>query len=167
MNYKTLTKEELIEEIKARRSNGSKIAVDLRSAEPVLIAALENDDLGKAIAEEAKASAPAQIPPTLPAVALETPPPVVAEPPVKATPLASQIPLEPEMPSQATQPHPDVFEAGFLARNKADGYIYQVALVGSDALKPYKCRVPKQASGHPGLFWEGNEDEFTALFSKV
>jgi hypothetical protein len=71
------------------------------------------------------------------------------------------------MPAEATQPSEDVFASGYLARNKVDGYTYQTARIASDTTKPCKARVPRQSSGHPGLYWEGTEEEFSALFVKV
>jgi len=82
-------------------------------------------------------------------------------------PLASQIPFQPEMPSVATQPSNEAFAKGFKAKNNVDGYTYEVVKDDGDAVKPYKARVPKQASGHPGMYWEGTEAEFKDTFTKV
>ncbi len=150
MNYKEMSKDELIDEIKARRSNGSSISVDLRASEEKLIAALEMDDL------ENGSDA-----------ALEMDDLENGSDAVPANDMTSQIPMNPEAPTEATQPSDEVFAGGFRATNKLDGYTYQVAIVESDATKSYKARVPKQSSGHPGMFWEGSAEEFNVIFSKV
>lgn len=139
--YNDLDKDALIAEIKKRRSNGSSIAVDLRASEDVLRNALLLDDVA---AGDSASPAPF------------------------TGGLANQLPLQPEMPSHATQPSEEAFGSSVLHKNSADGYVYQVIKSDdTDALRPYKARVPPQASGHPGLFWEGSEDEFKAVFDRI
>lgn len=132
MDYKNATRAELLDEIKRRRSAGSKISVEKGADDASLKAALLADDKARVEA------------------------------------LDCQIPLEPETPTRATQPDDDVFANGFKARHKVDKFVYQVALVDEETdARPYKARVPKQSSGHPGLYWEGSTEEFTATFDRV
>lgn len=81
--------------------------------------------------------------------------------------LGNQLPRQPEAPTQATQPTDEAFADGELYKSKAEGYTYQFINVPSDELKPRKGRIPAQASGHPGLFWEGSQAEFEASFTKA
>lgn len=164
--YKGLTKDELIAEIKNRRDNGSDISVDLRKDEATLITALELDDISGT--SQPPTATPAVTTPPVPPVA-----PTAAQQAPKPNPtveldgsLENQVPLQPEMPSEATQPADDIFAKGFKAKNKNDTFVYQVVKVEGDDPRPYKARVPKQASGHPGLFWEGTEEDFKSIFDK-
>lgn len=149
--YSGLSNEELVKEIKRRRSAGGTITVDLRSDNDKLVSALELDDVANGTADEQEKEDVKGLSPGF----------------VSNDPLENQVPLQPEMPSSATQPHDDVFkESGLKARHVGDGYTYQIAYIeGED--RPYKARIPKQASGHPGLYWEGNEAEYKACFEKV
>jgi hypothetical protein len=142
--YASLDKDALVAEIKTRRQAGSKISVDLRAADDKLRAALELDDVSGG-----SSSAPVQK-----AAKLD-----------KTTSLESQIQLDPIAPEAPTQPTEDEFAKGFIALNNKDGLRYQV-IKTEDELKPYKARIPKQASGHPGLFWEGSGEEFKDTFVK-
>lgn len=149
--YEGWTKEQAIDEIKARKVAGSTIKINLNSETDKLIAALESDDVfnGKGDDEER-----ADV-----RKAFET-----FE---SDDPLENQVRLQPEMPTEATQPSDDVFDrSGLKYRHIEDGYIYQVAVV-DDELQPYKARVPRQTSGHPGFFWSGTEAEFKKAFEKV
>lgn len=139
MNYDTMTKDALVQEIKRRRDNGNNISVDLRAGFDILIAALQIDD----------ANTKAQTPTPLVDGSFE-----------------NQLPKHPEMPSVATQPHDDVFAKGHKAKHNGDGFTYQVAHVEGE-LKPYKARIPKQASGHPGLYWEGSPEEYKEHFTRI
>jgi uncharacterized protein (UPF0305 family) len=80
--------------------------------------------------------------------------------------IESQIPLAPDVIENPTQPSDEEFAGGFKARNKGDGYVYQVIKqeVGD---RPYKARIPKQSSGHPGMYWEGSPEEFSDCFERV
>lgn len=147
-DYSKFTRDQLVEELKKRRSSGSKISVDLRSNEANLIAALELDDISgdNATPDGAETNRLDQefIPGSL----------------------DNQLSLEPETPTEATQPSDEEFAKGFKARDK-QGIVFQVIKVDSDDLKPYKARVPRQKSGHPGLYWEGSAEEFKAEFERV
>lgn len=154
--YSKLSKEDLIAEVKARREKGSTISVDLRSSEEVLAAALVKDDKMEEVAPTT---------PTKPPVPSSLAP---AQPtkPVDGS-LGNQLERQPELPSLATQPAPDAWEKSFLAKNTKDGGLTYQVLITDDELKPYKARIPAQASGHPGKFWEGNKEEYTATFEKL
>lgn len=115
-----------------------KIKADLRLNKTELVSVLKMDDVENGGAQEKPASA-----------------------------IHDQIPAQPEMPSAPTQPSHEAFSKGFKAVNKADGLTYEVVCDPTDEAKPYKARVPKQSSGHPGLFWDGSESEFKDTFSKV
>lgn len=141
-DYSGFSKDELVAEVKQRG-----ISVDLRGNKEVLISALKMHDVENATPGKAEVA---------PAAA-----------PKPSGPMARQIPLQPEMPTTATQPTDGVFAKGFKARNNSDGYTYEVVVVKDDSLKPFKARVPKQASGHPGMFWEGSEVEFKETFTKI
>lgn len=131
-------------EIKNRRAADRIVAVDLRATNDVLITALEMDDLETPEGEaEQKRQAG-----------------LTGE-------IDNQLLAPGELPTTSTVPSDEVFAKGFRAKNKGDGYVYQVAVVEGDDNRPYKARIPKQASGHPGLYWEGSEDEFQANFSKL
>lgn len=146
-DYTKLTKPELVEEIKKRRAAGSKIAVDLRSDEATLVASLEMDDLAgdKANDEDEGNQLDKEFVPGS---------------------IENQLSAAPEIPSGATQPDDEAFSKGFKARDK-QGIIFQVIKDPTDELKPYKARVPKQASGHPGLYWEGSKEEYNETFEKL
>lgn len=141
--YADFTKDQLVAEIKNRRTAGRIVAVDLRATNEVLITALETDD-GETPEEEAEQERQA----------------LTGE-------LHNQLLAPGELPSTNTVPSDEVFADGFRAKHRGDGYVYQVAYVPEDATRPYKARIPKQASGHPGLFWEGSEEEFQASFAKL
>lgn len=156
--YDSLNKDQLVEEIKNRRAKGSPIAVDLRLSEELLRTALEVDDVSNGETDEDKTK--------------ESNPPLPAAKPVKQVKpltgeLNNQLPLQPEMPTHATQPSEDAFSKAQKYRHLGDGYIYEVIRADSDITKPYKARVPRQASGHPGLFWEGSDEEFKDTFTKI
>lgn len=136
-NYSELSNPELVGEIKKRRESGRVIKVDLRKSDDFLIAALEADDAATPEQEEQ----------------------LLGE-------LHNQLLAPGELPVTSTVPSDEAFSKGFRARNKSDGYTYQVAEVPDDN-RPFKARVPKQASGHPGLYWEGSEEEFQSNFSKL
>lgn len=136
--YAELDKAALVEEITKRKNEGRTIKADMRSEEKMR-AALDEDDEMKELEGTSGT-------------------------------VEDQIPAQPDMPSVSTQPSAEVFKNGFKAKNNADGFIYQVADVSKtypDDVKPFKARVPKQASGHPGLYWEGSEAEFKEQFSKL
>ncbi len=141
--YEELSKDQLVDEIKSRRTAGREIKVDLRASNDALISALELDDVEGGGDQKGP------------------------EKPAAFKALENQLPLQPEAPTEATQPHPDAFADGFKAKHKGDGYTYLVLKAAGDDIKPFKARVPNQASGHPGLFWEGSPEEFAACFDKV
>lgn len=140
--YAALDKPSLVEEIKKRRAGGSDITVDITSKKEDLIAALEMDDISNGEVEEDQQGKPVD------------------------GSFENQIEAQPEFPLQATQPDDEAFAKGFKAKNKADNYTYQVIKQDQES-RPYKARIPKQASGHPGLFWEGTEDEFKDNFDRL
>lgn len=147
--YANLGKDELSEAVKARRAAGRTIKADLRN-EDSMRAGLESDDLENGEFDPAKEPAPK------------------AETKKLSGDLTNQVVKQPEAPVIPTQPAEDVFaKKGFLARNKQDGLLYQVVKDPADDVKPYKARVPKQESGHPGFFWEGSADEYNATFEKA
>lgn len=161
-----MSKQALTDEIKARRGAGRKISVDLRSDEDTLRAALDNDDtengeFNPSADERAKDVANDDTPPAGPA------PQVSQTAPVKAPPkLMSQLSAAPEVPTVSTQPKEEEWKESDVYRHKKDGFLYQVVKRASDPYdKPVKARVPAQ-NGHPGLFWEGTNDEFTEHFEK-
>jgi len=67
-----------------------------------------------------------------------------------------------------SQPSPEAFGKGTVVLHKATGKKYQMVRVTDDPYnKPVKCRIPAQSNGHPGLYWEGTEQEFAAEFEKA
>lgn len=178
--YAEMSKDALIAAIKARKAAGRTIKVDLRAAESVLAAALDADDMNSGEFD------PAAKPPTDAQKPSATPPdkknPSIAPPADKTAPLPmvsardaalpdalrNQVAALPEMVSQPTQPSDKEFAGGSLARHKGDGLLYQVVKREADEFnRPIKARVPAQASGHPGFYWEGTAEEFAALFEKA
>lgn len=115
-----------------------KIKANLRAGKAELVSVLKMDDVE---------NNPAQVKPT--------------------KSLQDQIPAQPEMPTAPTQPNDKAFANGFKVKHNVDGFIYECICDPTDEVKPYKARVPKQASGHPGLYWDGSEADFKDTFSKV
>lgn len=173
--YAGWVKEALTSEIKTRRAAGRKISVDLRADEDTLRAALDTDDVenGEFDANEdpkpptaaSDATALQELQKAAADKKEDTQNNIAARYPVK---LMSQIAKQPEAPSQSTQPLEKEWAEGALYQHKGDKLIYQVVKRASDPYdKPVKARVPAQDSGHPGMFWEGTNEEFNANFEKV
>ncbi len=159
-NYTDLNKEELVEAVKARRAQGRTVKVDLRANEDALRAALDADDMENG-----------DLPQVEPDTEEKPDPKKEAQPPAKATTLPAslrnQVSRQADPVTKPTQPTDQEFSKGILARNKADGLLYQVVKTAPDDFnKAVKARVPAQESGHPGFFWEGTEEEYAALFEK-
>lgn len=174
-----MEKDALTAEIKNRRATGRKLPVDLRKEDDVLRAALDADDLengefpSAAEPEPALAGSGNLTPKEEPASKL----PPVSPSAVEGVPsaksgkrhLRNQISQTAEAPeSVPTQPSEEEWAGGEHHRHKGDGLTYEVVKRDADAFnKPFKARVPKQESGHPGLYWEGSQEEFDATFTKV
>lgn len=159
--YASLTKDQLIEEIKTRREAGHNITVDLRWAEDKLIAALETDDIENGEGGNGDNPTPLQ------------PAPEKPKKKVKNPEVEDQLEAEPELVSEPTQPSDEDFAKGFKAVSKnhinpktGKGYVYQALNTKDGSARPFKARIPAQASGHPGFFWEGSEAEFDSVFKR-
>lgn len=67
-----------------------------------------------------------------------------------------------------SQPSSEAFAKGQLVLHKETKKKFQMVRVTDDPYnKPIKCRIPAQSNGHPGLYWEGTEAEFSTEFEKA
>ncbi len=82
--------------------------------------------------------------------------------------LANQTIKAESVISAPTQPAPEEYKG--VWKNTVDGLLYELAALPAEKdspdLKTHRLRVPPQAGGHPGLYWEGTKEQFKAIFEK-
>lgn len=71
--------------------------------------------------------------------------------------------------SAPTQPAPEDYSGVY--KNLVDGLLYELCKEPEDKEQPekvtHKLRVPPQANGHPGFYWEGSKEQFKATFERA
>lgn len=140
--YANDDKDALVDEIKARRTAGRKIAVDLRASEEKLMAALDADDLGNGDFdhEDGGELSPEQL--KLGAVA-------------RADGVtARQVPDDLHEYSGKYRHLPD---------GEFHGEIFGLKILPDDQVRAHKTHHAKSPRG----FWDGTEAEFRAQFDKL
>lgn len=152
-DYSSLTKDDLLKEINARKDAGRTFDVKASSTKDELVKALQDDDEAAAKEKDDVKDKDATVDLSRQGIT------------------ATHVPKE-----SPTQPKPEEFRGRY--KHISDGLVYELAPLlpelggGERDVKTHRLRVPPQLNDagavvHPGLYWEGSKKEFKDTFDKI